>query len=163
MGTLVQDIRTQSEWITKAFAEDKYKLDFTIHSFIEIDKFFNKHAKDGKAVKRGRLSKNLGLIIFSLGSYVGETIIKNIPESKWPTDDNDPEGEISASILLPDGTTVFPMQRIMKRFTNGMEDGIYPYGHTITEKFISEPFDQSFWNLSSQSEIIISKPWWKFW
>jgi hypothetical protein len=33
MGTLIQDIQRQSEWITKAFAEDKQKFDYIIHSF----------------------------------------------------------------------------------------------------------------------------------
>ena len=42
---------------------------------IEIDKFFNKHVKNGKPVKGGRLSNNLGAIIFSIGAYVGVTII----------------------------------------------------------------------------------------
>ena len=144
MATLLQDIKTQSDWIAKAFAADKLKLDYTIRSFIEIDKFFNKHSKDGKAVKGGRLTLNLGAIVFSLGSYVGQTIIKNVPGAVWQTDDNDPEGEITASVKLPDGTIILPMQRIMRRFQNGSEDAVYVYGHRITKDYINEPFDQSF-------------------
>ncbi|RYE55951.1 MAG: hypothetical protein EOP48_09095 [Sphingobacteriales bacterium] len=123
MATLLQDIKTQSDWITKAFATEKLELDYTIRSFIEIDKFFTKHSKDGKAIKGGRLTQNLGAIVFSLGSYVGQTIIKNVPGAVWQTDDNDPEGEITASVKLPDGAIIFPMQRIMKRFQNGFQKG----------------------------------------
>ncbi len=163
MATLLQDIKTQSEWITKAFAADKLNLDYTIHSFIEIDKFFNKHSKGGKPVKGGRLKQNLGPIIFSIGSYVGQTIIKNVPGAVWQTDDNDPEGEITASIKFPDETIIFPMQRIMKRFQNGPEDAVYVYGYQLTKDYIDEPFDQSFWNIASQEDNKPQKPWWKFW
>ena len=163
MATLLQDIKTQSDWITKAFATEKLELNYTLRSFIEIDKFFTKHSKDGKAVKGGRLTQNLGAIVFSLGSYVGQTIIKNVPGAVWQTDDNDPEGEITASVKLPDGTIIFPMQRIMKRFQNGAEDAVYVYGHHITKDYINEPFDPSFWNIASQEKDKAQKPWWKFW
>ncbi len=51
MATLKEDIKKQSDWIIKAFAADKLKLDYTIHSFMEIDKFFNKHSKNGATSK----------------------------------------------------------------------------------------------------------------
>ena len=66
MGTLLEDIKTQSDWIVKAFGADKLNLDYTIHSFIEIDKFFNKHSKNGKPIRGGRLVKNRGPICFQL-------------------------------------------------------------------------------------------------
>src|SRR3954471_22839770 len=108
MATLLQDIKAQSEWIVKAFSVDNLKLDYSVRSLIEVDKFFNKHTKNGKAIKGGRLSKNLGPVIFSIGSYVGETIIRNVPGAIWQTDDNDPQGEITASIKLPDETIMWP-------------------------------------------------------
>ena len=163
MATLLQDIKTQSDWIINAFAADKLKLDYSIQSFIEIDKFFNQHSKNGKAVKGGRLSQNLGPILFSIGSYVGQTIIKNVPGALWQTDDKDPEGEFTASVKLPDGTLIFPMQRIVKRFKNGSEDAVYVYGHYIAGNYISQPFDQSFWQIMPNENNKPSKPWWKFW
>lgn len=162
MATLSEDITTQSEWVAKAFAADKLKLDYTIRSLIEIDKFFNRHSINGTAVKGGRLTKNPGAIIFSLGAYVGQTIIKNIPGAVWLTDDNDPQGEMNASVRLPDGTIIFPMQRIINRFQNGSEDAVYVYGHNVTKDYINEPFDQTFWITSSEPNIPV-KPWWKFW
>lgn len=44
MATLLEDIKTQSEWIVKAFKSDSLNLDYTIHSFIEIDKFIAEHS-----------------------------------------------------------------------------------------------------------------------
>ncbi len=163
MATLLQDIKTQSEWIVKAFAADKLKLDYSIQSFIEIDKFFNQHSKEGQAVKGGRLAQDLGPIMFSIGSYVGQTIIKNVPGSVWITDDKDMEGEFTASVKLPDGTQIFPMQRIVKRFQNGPEDAIYVYGHHITNSYTNQPFDQSFWQIMPDEKNKSPKPWWRFW
>jgi hypothetical protein len=162
MATLLQDIKTQSDWITKAFAADKLRLDYTIRSFIEIDKFFNKHLKEGKAIKGGRLTQNVGAIVFSLGSYVGQTIIKNVPGAVWQIDD-DSGGELTASVKLPDDAIIFPMQRIMNRFQNGSDDSVYVYGHHVTKDFINEPFDQSFWDIASEVNDKTKKPWWKFW
>jgi hypothetical protein len=163
MPSLLKDIKSQSDWIVNAFKADNLKLDYSIHSFIEIDKFFNKHSKNGKAVKKGRLSQNLGAIIFSIGSYVGQTIIKNVPGALWQVDDNDPQGEITASVKFPDGTIMWPMQKVMKRFQNGSEDAIYVYGHHVTKEYIEEPFDESFWETTSDQNEVAKKPWWKFW
>lgn len=116
MGTLKQDIKEQSKWAVKAFAADNLKLDYSIRSFIEIDKFFNKHTSNGKAKSGGRLSRNLGGILFSIASYIGETIIKKVPGSVWMTDDNDPQGELTISVKLPGEIIIFPMARVMKRF-----------------------------------------------
>jgi hypothetical protein len=152
MATLLEDINTYSDWIIQAFAADQLKLDHSIQSFIEIDKFFNKHVKDGKAVEGGRFTQNRGAILFSLGAYVGQTIIKNVPGSEWITDDNDPQGEVTATLQLPDGMHLFPMQRMIKRFQDGPEDAIYPYGYTLTSKYTGQPFDRSFWQIMSDNE-----------
>jgi hypothetical protein len=162
MGTLLEDIKVQSSFIIKAFSADDLKLDYTVHSFIEVDKFFNRNVDNGRPVKGGRLTKNLGPIIFSIGSYVGETIVKTIPGAVWQTDDNDPQGEINASVRLPDGTIMWPMQRVMKRFQNGSEDSIYVYGHSVTKELTNELFDQSYWQIDKE-KAKPNKPWWKFW
>lgn len=163
MATLLEDIKIQSEWLIEAFAADNLKLDYTIHSLIEVDKFFNRNTRNGKAVKGGRFSKNLGAIIFSIGAYVGQTIVKTIPSAAWETDDNDPQGEITAAVKLPDGTIMWPMQKVMKRFKNGSEDSIYAYGHHITKDLTNEAFDQSYWDIENENVLIFKKPWWKFW
>jgi hypothetical protein len=162
MSTLKEDIKVQSDWIVKCFNSDGMTLDYTIKSFIQIDMFFEKHSKSGKPTPTGRLSENLGNIIFSIGGYIGETFIKNAQGAEWITDDNDPKGEISAAIKFPDGMTIWPMQRVMNRLKNGFEDSIYPYGYEFAKNYISEPFDQSFWTINSEKNVE-KKPWWKIW
>lgn len=157
MGTLNEDIEEQSNWIVKAFAADRHKLDFTIESFISIDRFIIKHSKNGKPKAGGRLDKNLGPVLFSLASYIGETIIRNVPGSVWVNNDEDPDGELTVSIKLPDGTFVYPAQKIMKRYKNGIEDAIYPYGHIITKNYTNKEFKTNYWDMIKQ------KPWWRFW
>jgi hypothetical protein len=165
MGTLKQDIKNQAEWIVKAFAADKFKLDYSLESLIEVDRFFIKNMKNGKPKKGGRLAKKgFGPILFSIGSYVGETIIKNVKGSKWITDDNHPEGELKVSLRLPNGGEIWPIQKVIKRFENGGEEAIYPYVHTVTKEFTKQPFIEEYWTLTAENkEPENSKPWWKFW
>ena len=165
MATLREDIKTQSDWIVQAFAADNFRLDYTLDSFIEIDRFFVSNMKNGRPKKGGRLAKKgFGPILFSIGAYIGETIIKIVPGSEWITDDNDPQGELTVALRLPNGMEIWPIQRVMKRFKNGSEDSIYPYGHTITKKFINQPFNQLFWKVTAEdSEAEVTKPWWRFW
>jgi hypothetical protein len=164
MPTLKEDIKTQSEWIVNAFKEDGYKLDYTLDSIIEIDRFFAQNVRNGKAVKGGRLAhRGYGSILFSIGAYVGETIIKNINHAEWITDDEDPQGELNVSLKLPDESEIWPIQRVMKRFQSDSQDSIYPYVHAGTKEFSHQPFNEKYWNLTTEIPAEEKKPWWKFW
>lgn len=126
--TLLQDIMTSKEWISKAHNSSNYAADFSINSFKEIDRFF-----DEQNTPDGILSRNRGQILFALGAYIGEVII-SVCGGEWLTDDNDPQGEINVAVKLKDGSTIFPVQRAMKRYMNGKEDSIYDYGYVLGEK-----------------------------
>jgi hypothetical protein len=165
MATLKEDIKSQSEWIVKAFGADNYILDYSMDSLMEVDRFFNDQMKDGKPKKGYRLdTPGFGPILFSIGSYVGETIIKNTTGSSWVTDDDDPKGELTVSLKLPNGGEIWPIQKVTKRFQNGSEDAIYPYAHTFTKEFTKLPFNDKYWTLHSENtEPAKIKPWWKVW
>lgn len=126
--TLLQDIMTSKEWISKGLNSSNYEADFSINSFKEIDRFF-----DEQNTPDGILSRNRGQILFALGAYIGEVII-SVCGGEWLTDDNDPQGEINVAVKLKDGSTIFPVQRAMKRYMNGKEDSIYDYGYVLSEK-----------------------------
>jgi hypothetical protein len=165
MATLKEDIKTQSEWIVKAFQADGFNLDNSIESIIEVDRFFNQNMKGRKPKKGGRLyGKGFGPKLFSIGAYVGETIIRNVKGSEWITNDNDPNGELNVSLKLPDGGEIWPVQKVIKRFQNGSEDAIYPYVHMVTNEFTNLPFREEFWTLTAEIEAPEqTKQWWKFW
>lgn len=101
--TLLQDIMTSKEWISKALNSSNYAADFSINSFKEIDRFF-----DEQNTSDGILSRNRGQILFALGAYIGEVII-SVCGGEWFTDDNDPQGEINIAVKLKDGSTIFPV------------------------------------------------------
>ncbi|MBD5141878.1 MAG: hypothetical protein HDT25_10805 [Ruminococcus sp.] len=103
-----------------------YKADYTLESMKEIDRFI-----DEQSVENGIISLNRGKIIFALGCYVGETVIR-LYGGKWHTDDNDPQGEVNASVETGSGVFICPMQRVMKRLMNGSEDGIYVYVYALS-------------------------------
>jgi len=163
MGELLENIKSQSHWIVKAFAADGYVLDYTIDSFIQIDLFFKHNMKEGKPIPGGRLPvPGFGPILFSIGAYVGETIIRHVPGAIWVTDDNDPNGELTAAIKFLNGGELWPIEKVCKRFSNG-EDAIYPYGYILTKDFTKQEFNQQFWILTGEAEEKKSSPWWKFW
>ena len=158
MATIKEDILTFSDMIVKGFKADKLNLDYTLTSFKDVDKFYDLHSKNGERIEGGRFAKNLGQILFALGAYIGQTVIEIIPGTVWETDEKDPEGEINATIKLPDGTIAWPMQRAIKRFRNGEEDGIFAYGYHIIQshKDIQEL-------LTKEEASRMTKPWWKVW
>lgn len=125
--TLLQDIMTSKDWISKALNSSNYAADFSIDSLKEIDRFF-----DEQNTPDGLLNRNRGQILFALGSYIGEVIISAYG-GEWITDDNDPQGEINIAVKLKDGSIIFPVQRAMKRYKNGKEDSIYDYGIVLGE------------------------------
>jgi len=131
MATLIEDIKTYSDWIVKAFKVDQLDLDYSLESFRLIDDFFDRHSVNGVAKPNGRLSKDRGPILFAIGAYVGETIVRHFPGAVWITNDHDPMGEANVELKLPNGTTIWPMQRVIKRFQNGPQDGIYAYGTVV--------------------------------
>ena len=120
-NTLLQDIYSSTEWVAHALTVSGYKADYSLESMKEIDRFF-----DEQNTPTGILSKNRGQILFALGSYIGQTIIK-LYGGKWITDDNDPEGELKIAVSLDNSSTLWPVIRCMKRYTNGPEDSIYAY------------------------------------
>lgn len=152
MATLIQEIKNESAWLIEYLKAEGYILDYSIKSFIEIDRYFEINCKDGKPTIGSVLSQDPGTILFSIGSYIGETLVKNIEGAEWITDDEDPDGAIKASVRFPNGpdslTDCWPGKKAIKRFRNGFEDSIYPFGYELTKNCLNEEFDQSFWELS---------------
>lgn len=129
-NTLKDDINKGSTWISSALNSSGYKADYSIESLKEIDRFFDEHVENGEPKKGGLLSESLNSRMFSLGAYVGETLINNYG-GKWSYDENDPTDEFKVQVILSDGAIIWPMQRVMKRLKNGKEDSIYGYGVSL--------------------------------
>jgi len=78
----------------------------------------------------GLLSDELGQRLFAIGSYIGEVVRRELG-GEWFGDDENPEGEIAVELRLSDGSLCWPVQRTMKRFKNGPEDGIATWGSAL--------------------------------
>ena len=123
MRTIKEDIAESAGWISRALQSSGYRADFSPESLWEIDRFFDDHSVNGKAKPGGLLSQDLGPRIFAIASYIGETVRRQVG-GDWVGDDADPEVEISVELHLTNGSRCWPVERAMKRFQNGPEDGI---------------------------------------
>ena len=107
----------------------RYTSDEVLESMKEIDRFFDEQSEEN-----GIIGKNRGQILFSLGSYIGQTII-NLYGGEWITDDSDPNGEVNITVKLKNDSTILtPVIRCLKRYTNGKEDSIYAYVYAFGEE-----------------------------
>ncbi len=149
MGTLLNDIAKYSDWVSNALTQSGYNADFSPTSLWEIDRFFDEHTRNGKALPNGLLAQDLGSRMFAVGSYIGEVIRKN-QGGKWKTNDDDPKGEINVQLEV-NGGTCWPVRRAMKRLKNGQEDSIAAYALGLGVEVGPQPKRRS------------GKKWWKFW
>jgi hypothetical protein len=130
MATIVEDIDTAAAGIAVALASSGYDADLSPASLWEIDRFFDEQAPDGRARRRGLLGQQVGARLFALGAYVGEVLRRELG-GEWHGDDDDPEAEITVELRLPDGSVVWPVQRVLQRFRDGPEEGIAAYGSAL--------------------------------
>ena len=121
------DVREAAEWLAMALRSSGYKADFSLESLREVDRFFDNHAPDGKVRPGGLLAERQGERIFAIGAYIGE-VIRVRRGGTWHFNRAIPQAEWHMELRLDTGSTIRPMERAMKRFKNGPEDGIYVYG-----------------------------------
>lgn len=127
--TLEQDIPEAADWVAGALNKSGYKADYSLESMKEIDRFFDEQSGPDGVIS----ASNTGWILFSLGSYVGQTVIR-LRGGKWIMDDNDPQGEVNIAVETADGMTLWPVMRCMKRYKNGPEDSIYALVSVLDNK-----------------------------
>lgn len=137
-NTLLDDVEASAQWIAQALSSSGYKADFSPESFWEIDRFFDEQTQDGKAKPGGLLAESLGQRLFAMGSYLGEVVLRSAG-GRWVAEDSGPESEMNVMVELGDGTQGWPVQRAMKRFQNGAEDGIAVWGLALGVPVGPEP------------------------
>jgi hypothetical protein len=128
--SIVRDAVEAADWMAKSLAGWGYKADFSLDSLKDVDRFIDDEAPGGKPKPGGHLSQQFGAHIFGLGAYVGETI-RRLGEGQWEGNDRDAWPETTLAVRLKSGAVLWPTQRMIKRFENGAENGLYPYGVVI--------------------------------
>ena len=129
-GSLVGEAAGGAAWIAKALVSSGYRADFSIESLGEVDRFFDDQGSDGQARAGGLLAKNLGRTLFCLGAYCGE-VIRRHHGGIWMPGGPERDAEINLALQLPDGSVIWPVQRVMKRFRLGREDSLVAYAASI--------------------------------
>jgi hypothetical protein len=153
-SNIAKDARAAAEWIAAALSSSGYKMDFSIKSFKEIDRFFDEHAPHGEARPDGLLSENFGNRMFSIGAYVGEVICRRTGAT-WQGDDSDPDAEINITVRFKRGQIIWPVQKVLKRFELGPQHSIYGYGMALVNfqrspwlRFLTRLFTTMRWALT---------------
>ncbi len=154
MSQVEEDMLEGAEWISQALRSSGYRADFSPESLWHVDFFFDDHCSNGEATPGGLLSEDLGKRLFALGAYVGEVLRRNVG-GEWHGDDTDPLAEVNVELNLTSGAKCWPVQRVMKRFKNGSQDGIASYGTGMGLHVGVRPE-------RSQSPSS-KKPWWRVW
>jgi hypothetical protein len=135
---LVDDAVGGARWAAKALNDMGYKADFSLQSLRELDRFFDAQLLDGKAPARVFLSKHLGQRLFCLGAYCGE-VIRRHAGGAWQAGEPGPQAEIDLAVVLPDGTLFWPVQRVMKRFQLGRDEGLFAYAQALVSSDETPP------------------------
>jgi hypothetical protein len=129
---IVKDARAAADWVAEALRSSGYEADFSLESGREIDRFFDEQMKGpGRPVPGGLLSEDRGARLFAIGSYVGEVLRRVDGRWRW-VPASDPDDELGLS-LRRGGTQIWPVQRAVKRFEEGEENGIAAYLATAAE------------------------------
>ncbi len=129
MGTIYEDIVTAADQIATELGEHGYRLDFTLASLAEVDRFLDENADPGSTATDTLLSGRLGPWMFGLGSYSGEVLRRAIGgEWRWVGLDDDKAASTDTELVLVDGSLVFPLQRIWKRLMSGDEESMTRWG-----------------------------------
>jgi hypothetical protein len=136
--SVIDDAAKAADWISIALSSSGYAADYSPHSLWEVDRFFDEQSSGGAPRAGGLLSDDLGARLFAIGAYTGEVIRRELG-GEWSADDDDPEAEINIELHLPDGGVVWPVQRAMKRYSNGAEDAIAPYASALGVKVGAPP------------------------
>jgi hypothetical protein len=124
---MAADVQAAASWVAVALATAGYDADFSAASLWEVDRFFDDHAPQGRALVGGLLAEQVGQRLFALGGYVGEVIRRSLG-GEWSGDDDDPEGEVNVQLRLSDGSVVWPVQQALQRFSYGSGESFAAYG-----------------------------------
>ena len=137
--TLMEDIKKSSAWIMLALNSSGYKVDGSIESLREVERFFCEQMDDNTHTPKpgGLLSEKMGQRLLSIGSFVGEALIKEHGGNWFTNAGNVKDDEIVTAVQLRNGTIAWPVQWVMQRYKEGPKYNIYDYVIEIGKKEMS--------------------------
>jgi len=125
--SIISEAAISAETISETLKNSEYRLSWKFESIKEIDRFFLDQTLNGKPKSNGLLSENTDSKLFGLGFYLGGKIISKCG-GRWQVDtDNNRD----LAVILPDGSKIWPIQKVVKRLQNGEDDSLWFYSQTI--------------------------------
>jgi hypothetical protein len=133
--------------------KSELNLDYDAKSVKFIEEFIERQRNNFDSEHRKAL-------VNSLGSFVGQCVIKNYG-GNWQVD----QDTQSVCVALDDNNKIFPFAKTTKQFENGLEDSVYSFYTIIPTVFQPGPPPKSKESdkLQSTNRARESKKWWKFW
>jgi hypothetical protein len=119
-------IKNQAAWVAQTLSSEGYLLNFTVQSFAELDRLFEEHSVDGRATAWLRAYPRK--IMFAIGAYVGETLLRTITGTEWQVENDKLPQDENIGLQLPTGLVCWPMSRVINRLHSGDEYSIHSYG-----------------------------------
>ena len=123
MGSLEEDVVTAADAVAPALRASGYGADFAAASVWELERFLADNVADGEPVDEGLLAVDTGKRVFAIGCYLGETLRRNLG-GRWFGDEDDPNAEVTVTLVLPDGSEARPVQQVMQRIVRGEADNV---------------------------------------
>lgn len=97
-----------------------FKFGYNAKSLQWVDAYINRLGSNGRLTDE----QTLDAFTFAFGSFLGEAIIHNAG-GKWKYIDG------ILGVFMPDGNSVYPMDKARKHLINGPDDSIYALYETI--------------------------------
>jgi hypothetical protein len=102
-------------------------LDYGVASLAQLDTIIDD-------LRRDQRFEALQPLLFSLGCYVGEVLVRHAG-GRWRSTEELGMGKVASSpvaIEMPDGRGCNPVGRVYKRFQKGREDGLAAFYQAMT-------------------------------
>jgi hypothetical protein len=128
----------------RALARAGYRVDYSLGSLGEIDRFLEDQAPQGIAKPGGMLAADPGQRVFALGAYVGEVIRREF-NGRWYCPVDSAEGAVALEVRLPDGRVVQPVEWVIRRWKQGPGASLYRVGLQLMACHVLTPRDGVSW------------------
>ncbi|MBK5208293.1 MAG: hypothetical protein JJE44_02165 [Flavobacteriaceae bacterium] len=116
--------KEKSDDFVKDLIKQDITLDYTLDSLKQVDSFLQGLVAMGLTDKENPLNKSLDRIVLSIAAYLGETLIKIIPNSEWVI----PIEIIETQVVINNALYAFPIKRVINCLRTGTDDSLFSYG-----------------------------------
>ncbi|MBK5208292.1 MAG: hypothetical protein JJE44_02160 [Flavobacteriaceae bacterium] len=135
MTTNISEIKEFTSIIIGAYKKEGIPLNLTIEDLKIIDAKIHDLNEEGFLDIKNPFSESFQEHVFMYGCYLGETLLKSIPNSKWVFEE-DFTYFMNIKMEIGGFIVALPFQRTMKSIQNPKEYDLYSYAQYCKNKII---------------------------